>query len=225
MTVVLASASPRREALLRLLGVTPQVYPAHVDEGKFQRFPPREMVKEVARAKVQMVWEAMGVLTSEGCQRAQRLDRLRPGARYPVPSNLPVAQVTAILGADTVVVLGRKVLGKPSSACEAARMLALLSGKEHRVYTGLALAFPEKNRIWQDVVSTKVKFRLLTPHEIQWYVGTGEPFDKAGGYGIQEKGGVLVEAISGDYFNVVGLPLSRTLLLFRKAGLELLSKE
>ncbi len=113
-----------------------------------------------------------------------------------------------VIGADTVVLLEREILGKPASAENAREMLFKLSGKEHRVLTGVALAEASGKRTEkQGLEITHVKFRELNRQEIFSYVATGEPLDKAGAYGIQGKGAVFVEKINGCYFNVVGLPL------------------
>ncbi len=112
-----------------------------------------------------------------------------------------------ILAADTVVALDDTILGKPHSPSEARSMLQALSGRTHRVYTGFTLL--QGARCKSDVVCTEVDFRPLTGSEIDAYIATGEPMDKAGAYGIQGKGAVLVSGIRGDYFNVMGLPLCR----------------
>jgi len=113
-----------------------------------------------------------------------------------------------ILGADTVVVLNRAVLGKPSDEDEAFSMLRQLSGKEHRVITGFCLVAPDSKKAHSEAVVTRVTFKALTRREILGYVATGEPFGKAGSYGIQGIGAFLVKGITGSYTNVVGLPLS-----------------
>lgn len=118
-----------------------------------------------------------------------------------------VAPGSLIIGADTIVVCDGKLLGKPRSEPEAREMLTLLSGRTHTVYTGLVLSQDEKEITGFE--ATDVTFRKLTPEMISSYISTGEPMDKAGAYGIQEKGAFLVEKINGDYFNVVGLPLCR----------------
>jgi septum formation protein len=108
------------------------------------------------------------------------------------------------------VVLDRAVLGKPQTAEEARQMLRLLSGRTHRVITALCLLLRQEGRTVRmtlDAPSTRVTFRPLSEAWIEWYIATGEPFDKAGAYGIQEYGALLVERVVGDYFNVVGLPL------------------
>ena len=112
-----------------------------------------------------------------------------------------------VLGADTLVAVGNTVLGKPKDREEAFRMLRSLAGKPHRVLTGVALV--RGTRVLTDAEETKVFFRELTDEQIAAYVATGECDDKAGAYGIQGRGGVLVERIEGDYFNVVGLPLCK----------------
>lgn len=112
-----------------------------------------------------------------------------------------------IIGADTVVAIAGQVLGKPHGREDAARMLRLLSGKTHEVYTGVALICPFGREVFHE--RTRVHFFPLSERMIDWYLDTGEPFDKAGAYGIQQKGALLVEGIEGDYFNVMGFPLAR----------------
>ncbi|CAM3458029.1 Maf family protein [Cytobacillus oceanisediminis] len=121
-----------------------------------------------------------------------------------------------VIGSDTVVVKDGNVLGKPSSSEEAFSMLKSLSGTTHSVYTGVSILAPGKQIKFYE--KTDVVFWELTDEEINSYIGTGEPFDKAGAYGIQGFGSVLVKSISGDYFSVVGLPVSRTVRELRKAG-------
>lgn len=118
-----------------------------------------------------------------------------------------------VIAADTIVVLGQKVMGKPADEQDAYRMLAELSGKTHQVYTAIGLFFERYNQSQMDIVSTDVTFRELTGDEIWAYINTGEPFDKAGAYAIQGQGSVLIDRINGCYFNVVGFPLSRFFLL------------
>jgi septum formation protein len=122
------------------------------------------------------------------------------------------------LGADTVVVIGGEILGKPRTAEVATQMLTRLSGCAHLVLTGVALAGAHRA---SQLVQTKVDFRALSPREINWYVRTGEPMDKAGGYAAQGVGGFLVQAVHGSYSNVVGLPLAETLALLAQAGVGL----
>ncbi|MCK8602265.1 Maf family protein [Desulfoferrobacter suflitae] len=116
-----------------------------------------------------------------------------------------------VLAADTIVVLGEKILGKPQDGEQAARMLGLLSGCAHRVISGICLLHAERNFQRLEAVRTEVRFKELTGAEIAAYVQTGEPLDKAGAYGIQGMGAFMVESVCGSYTNVVGLPLCKTL--------------
>ena len=120
------------------------------------------------------------------------------------------------IGADTLVVVNRKVLGKPADANEAAHMLGLLSGREHTVITAVAVSRGKKLR--SSIEEVRVKFRRLQDEEIDAYIATGEPMDKAGAYGIQGFGATIVERIDGDYFAVMGLPLGRLVGLLRDVG-------
>jgi septum formation protein len=120
------------------------------------------------------------------------------------------------IAADTIVVINRKVLGKPADKEEAARMLAMLSGKEHTVISAVAVSRGKKLR--SAIEEVKVKFRRLREDEIDAYIATGEPMDKAGAYGIQGYGATIVERVEGDYFAVMGLPLVRLIALMRDVG-------
>jgi septum formation protein len=113
-----------------------------------------------------------------------------------------------IIAGDTIVVLENKILGKPSNENDAYNMLKLLSGKTHRVYSGIVVINMYNKKIEQESLYTEVKFSNLSDEEIKAYIKTGEPFDKAGAYGIQGYGGVFIESINGCYYNVVGLPLN-----------------
>ncbi|HEX8539089.1 MAG TPA: Maf family protein [Cystobacter sp.] len=124
-----------------------------------------------------------------------------------------------VLAADTTVSLGEALLGKPRDAAEARDMLGRLSGRTHEVYTGVALAGPGAGH--STLVRTRVTFRTLSPGEIAWYAGTGEPLDKAGSYAMQGKGGFLVASVEGSPTNVIGLPLGETLELLGRAGVVL----
>ncbi len=185
MQVVLASASPRRLALLAQIGIDAEVCPADFDEVSGVAVEAEEVVFANALGKCRSVVAVKG-------------------------DALPV------IAADTVVVAEGKILGKPADAAEAEAMLAQLSGKTHKVLTGLAVSHAGKEIA--EVCSTDVVFRTLTKEEIKKYVATGEPLDKAGAYGIQGKGAVLVEKIDGCYNNVVGLPLTRLQLILAKLG-------
>ncbi len=121
-----------------------------------------------------------------------------------------------VVGADTIVVLDDKILGKPKDEAEAVAMLQLLSGREHTVYTGVCIINGEEETCFAE--STKVAFYPLTLEEIKTYVACGEPMDKAGAYGIQGLGSVLVKKIEGDYFNIMGFPIARVVRTLRAMG-------
>ena len=125
-----------------------------------------------------------------------------------------------VIGADTVVVWQGKVLHKPGNAAEAMDMLQKLQASEHTVYTGLALLDATTGQRVLGSESTQVRFRPASPEELQAYIATGEPMDKAGAYGVQGIGGAFVEGIAGCYFNVVGLPLSRLVTMLADFGVE-----
>ncbi len=176
MELILASASPRRQELLRQIGLSFTVIPSRLAENTAECNPVKK-VKALALAKATEVAERTG----RGL----------------------------VLGADTMVVIGDKILGKPSSSDEAAAMLRTLSGRVHRVCTGIALVDAATGRSRAATECTLVKFRSLSEREIEAYVASGEPLDKAGAYGIQGHAAVFVSGIKGCYSNVVGLPLSR----------------
>ena len=128
-----------------------------------------------------------------------------------------------VIAADTVVVIDDTVLGKPQTRDDAARMLGLLQGKVHRVISGVALCCARTRRCLTDAEETEVKFAAMTDEEVQWYISTGEPLDKAGAYGVQGKGAVFIEWVRGSYSNVVGLPLRLLYLLAQQLGYPLTS--
>jgi septum formation protein len=126
-----------------------------------------------------------------------------------------------VLAADTVVDLDGVPLGKPRDAREAAEMLRMLSGREHLVHTAFALALPSGSAPVEERATTRVRFYPLEPEEIAEYVATGEPLDKAGAYGIQGRAASLIEAIEGDFYTVMGLPLARVIRALRRSGIAL----
>ncbi|MDP4162431.1 MAG: Maf family protein [Bacillota bacterium] len=121
-----------------------------------------------------------------------------------------------VIGSDTIVTADGLILGKPQNSDEAFDMLKLLSGRKHDVYTGVTILSPVKSVSFYE--KTEVMFWELTDEEIRWYIQSGEPFDKAGSYGIQGLGSIFVKQITGDYFTVVGLPVSRTIRALKQAG-------
>lgn len=126
---------------------------------------------------------------------------------------------TWVIGADTVVAFGKEVYGKPADEADAISMLKKLSGRAHWVYTGLALVYNDE--CWQDFSATEVEMAALTEKEIEKYVSSGEPLDKAGSYAIQGRSAVFIKRIDGSYSNVVGLPLHKLYELCKKAGCKL----
>ena len=194
--LVLASNSPRRRALLAQIGVAFEVWANAGDD------PPTPA----------------GLGPEEQCQAAA-LAKARAGS-----AECPGRPV---LGADTIVCLGERVLGKPADAAEAEAMLRELNGREHVVRTGVALVAPEGTGAGAGggeiaevrCAATQVRFRRLTDEQIRRYVGTGEPLDKAGAYGIQGRGAALVEGICGDYSNVVGLPIATVCEMLAQVGI------
>jgi septum formation protein len=191
--LVLASGSPRRAQLLENVGVAFEVVVPQIEEGGWPSNADfGAFAQEIALKK----------------SRSVSLDR--PGR--------------VVVGADTVVVCDCELLGKPRDEVEARLMLEKLSGRDHFVITGVALCRNGDGEVESiaECERTTVSFKRLVKEEINAYVATGEPFDKAGGYGIQGKGAFLIEGIVGCYFNVVGLPLSCLYGMLRRWGLELL---
>lgn len=179
MRIILASASPRRKELLRQLGLTFEICVSDVEEVVTKKEPD-------------------GVVEELSAQKAEAVFRQTNGD-------------VLVIGADTVVALEGEILGKPADEKAACEMLYHLQGKSHYVYTGVTLYFRKGVQEWKNTFSegTLVSFYPMTEEEIQAYVATGEPMDKAGAYGIQGLGGRFVEKINGDYNNVVGLPIAR----------------
>jgi len=188
---ILASGSPRRRELFEALHLPFRALPVDADEHALPAEPCDRLVTRLAKLKAQTCADSL-----QGGDRA----------RYSGGSLLIVA-------ADTLVVIGGEILGKPQDAADAARMLRLLSGGEHEVYTAVCVSGGAKTTC--RCVRTAVRFRQLSDSIIAGYVATGEPMDKAGAYGIQALGGVLTEGITGDYFNVMGLPVGELAALLR----------
>lgn len=182
--LVLASASPRRRELLAQAGYTFDVRPAHVPEDPRPDEEPIAYVVRLAREKAEAVYRDLAG-RGEGSASGGEL---------------------VVLGADTTVVVDGEILGKPQDAADAARMLRMLSGKTHRVITGVALATAAGTEVAAE--ATAVRFVTVTEKEIAAYVATGEPMDKAGAYAIQGRAARWIPRIEGCYFNVVGLPLA-----------------
>ena len=193
MELILGSQSPRRRELLERMGLRFRVLTAEIDETKYETEDPVDSVCRICRAKAEAV--------------AARLAAAPDGARH------------LVLTADTIVVLDGRIMGKPRDRAEACAMLAALSGREHAVYTAFTL-LPEGGEALTRCEKTLVRFRPLSAEEIAAYADTGEPMDKAGAYGIQGRGSMLVEAIQGDYFTVVGLPVCRLACALRHFDID-----
>lgn len=190
--LILASASPRRLALLQQIGIEPDLLrPADIDETPQKGELPRALAQRLARQKAETARE-----------RAKRADE---------------ADNAYVLAADTVVAIGRRILPKPEMTDEASRCLKLLSGRSHRVFSGICLITPGgKQRI--RLVETRVRFKRLSREEAETYIATGEWRGKAGGYAIQGLAGAFVLKLMGSYANVVGMPLHETMTLLEGEG-------
>lgn len=178
--LVLASSSPRRQQLIELLGLPYDIVVKPGDEQTRPGLSPKEVVRQLALRKARAVY-----------------DDIKEENKSSI-----------VIGADTVVVLNGKVLGKPKDEQDALEMLSALQGKTHQVYSGVACIDTGSGKTVTDYRKTAVTIKPLSQEQIKRYIQTGEPHDKAGAYGIQGYGALIVEKIDGDYFNVVGLPLS-----------------
>ncbi len=193
--LILASRSPRRKMLLEQMGIPYTTLPADIDETIVDDIQPDELAAVLSERK------AIKVVSVTD--------------RY-------VYHCPIVLGADTIVVLDGHILGKPTDADDAFQMLKMLSGKWHEVMTGVTLVEPSTGRKLTHVEKTRVKIRKLTDEAINRYIDSGEPFDKAGSYGIQGLGALLVVKLEGCYYNVVGLPLYRVSIMFTEMGFQIL---
>jgi len=193
-TIILASSSPRRQELIRTLGLDPIILPSHVDESVDASMSPQEVVEELALRKALSVTD--------------ELADIRPGM--------------VVIGSDTIVVLDGEILGKPSDSDDASRMLHRLQGRAHAVYSGIACVDVATRRHTVSHRRTTVHMQPLTEDQISRYVETGEPSDKAGSYAIQGIGATFITGIEGDYFNVVGLPLNLLSELLSEFGIHVL---
>lgn len=180
MKFILASQSPRRKELLSRVVSDFDVRVSHVEEVVPASLQPQEVVMHLAKIKAEAV--------------ARELGLEQPAQRF------------AVIGADTVVALDHQIMGKPKDRADCVRMLSALSGREHAVYTGVAVVVDGRTESFYE--RTAVRFLPLSDEEINWYASLDEPYDKAGAYGIQGYGSLLVEGICGDYFNVMGLPVA-----------------
>lgn len=212
--IYLASASPRRHELLCQAGIAHQVLhvpsPPGEDEPRMPNESPDAYVLRTAHEKALRALHWLG----------QQVNEALPD--WPRSSSPP--PLRPILAADTTVILGNDILGKPASAADAAHMLRQLSGTRHEVHTAIVLAMPgpqgRPEAIHHDVSRTQVQFKPLSEEEITIYCASGEPMGKAGAYGIQGRAAAFVEHISGSYTAVVGLPLFETGRLLKLGGIS-----
>ena len=186
--IVLASASPRRQELLRRMGITEfDIRVPETEEAYPEGLSPRQIVEHISREK------------ADAAAKLCTADEI-------------------VITADTMVFLDDARLGKPSDEADALRMLTALQGRHHTVCTGVTVR--QGARSLTESESTEVYFRSATEVELRAYIATGEPMDKAGAYGIQGKGSLLVEKINGDYFNVMGLPVLRLSRMLEQFGVH-----
>lgn len=195
-TLYLASASPRRRELLEQLGLNPERIHADIDESRQPGESPRAYVERLAREKAAAGWQVVAT------------------------NHLPARP---LLAADTTVALGDTIFGKPADAADARAMLTLLSGTTHEVLTAVAVRLGERVELATSV--SLVTFAALSPAQIDAYVASGEPMDKAGAYGIQGLAGIFAERLEGSYTGVMGLPLYETAQLLARFGLDVLARE
>lgn len=195
--IILASQSPRRKELLAQIGLSYQVIPSTVEEKVTEKNPER-VVQELSRQKALDVAQ-----------------KIRNGSIQPGEDQGEREEIL-VIGADTIVAYQDRILGKPADKADAVRMLSMLQGSVHSVYTGVTLISQKtasrEAHDWEEYTfaeETRVHMYPMTQEEICWYVNTGEPMDKAGAYGIQGLCARFVEKIEGDYNNVVGLPVGR----------------
>lgn len=196
-TIILGSASPRRRELLAQIGAEFEVRVSNKEE-VYHSNVPEEIVKELALMKAENVAEELAEENPAGAVKS-----------------------TVVIGADTIVVLDGKILGKPADEAAAVRMLSSLQGRRHDVYTGVAVLDYDENgekRVYNYPVGTAVYVNEMTEEEIRAYVETKDPLDKAGAYGIQGRFAAHIDRIEGDYYNVVGLPVSRVYRTLRELG-------
>lgn len=196
LKLILASASPRRIELLKQIGLEFETMPANINEDSKDYSDAGKYAMEMSRQKAVFVASSIQNKAGEGI---------------------------IVLGADTVVEIDGHLLGKPTDADDAMRMLRLLENRWHEVTTGITLVRAKDMEAVTEKETTRVKFSPLPKGFLERYIASKEPFDKAGSYGIQGFGGLMVEKIEGCYFNIMGLPLFKLSRMLEKCGFELLS--
>lgn len=214
--IILASGSPRRKEILETIGLTFEIIPAQGEE-VITSSVPEEVVQELSEQK------AIEVATNIYQYSQTSLERLfEPDESQAVPK---LVTDTMVIGADTVVSVDGKILGKPKDEAEAFQMLKSLSGRAHKVYTGVTviiMAPDGRSGKISFAEETKVFVAQMSDEEINRYIATGDPMDKAGSYGIQGAFGAYIKGIEGDYQNVVGFPVARFYAELKKVGIDIL---
>ncbi|MDQ1912390.1 Maf family protein [Paenibacillus sp. GD4] len=196
-TLILASSSPRRQELIRSLHLPHEIIVSDVNEDTEPGLSPEQIVEQLSRRKAEAVYER--------CKREK--DSIRQGI---------------VIGSDTIVVLDGEVLGKPADEEDSLRMLQSLQGRPHQVFSGVACIDLATGEQLVSHQRTNVYMKPLTEEQIRRYISTGEPKDKAGSYAIQGLGATIVERIEGDYFNVIGLPMSLLSDLLGRLGVTVI---
>ena len=202
--IILASQSPRRKELLEQIGLEFEICPAKGEE-VITKTIPEEVVMELSKQKA----EEVAAMVSSYSENHKEIT---------TPSDI------LVIGADTVVAYDGKILGKPKDEADAKAMLTMLSGNTHSVFTGVTLVLIDKSGRVGELVfyeKTDVKMHEMSEGEIDRYIATGEPMDKAGSYAIQGKCAIHVEKIDGDYNNVVGLPITRIYQELKRIGIDI----
>jgi septum formation protein len=193
-SLILASSSPRRQELIRALNLPFSIQVSNTDETINEPLPPDRIVEVLSIRKAQAV-----------------VDLIKEDEKDSI-----------VIGSDTIVVLGEEVLGKPKDSTDAQDMLSKLQGNVHQVFSGIALIHAGSGQLKVQHRMTKVRMKKLSAKQIANYIATGEPSDKAGAYAIQGIGATLIDSIQGDYFTVVGLPLSLLSDMLLEMGVEVL---
>lgn len=193
--IILASKSPRRHEILNLAGYSHTIMVSDADETLTEDISPADAVRELSKRKAAAVLSEL--------EKNNEKDFV-------------------IIAADTVVEFDGEIFGKPKDSDDARRMLSAMSGNSHLVHTGVTVT--DGRRSASDTVSAKVTMRNITEDELEGYIRSGEPMDKAGAYGIQGTAGAFVSSVEGDYFSIMGLPMCRTSELLRDFGIGLFEK-
>ncbi len=208
--IILASQSPRRKQLLQCAEVPFEVHTNHTDESYPAGLLPEQVAIHIARNK------ALAVLYDD----KNREIPVKKNVEISIAENSdnPKSHLifnTPVLAADTIVVLNNEIIGKPNNREDAINILSRLSGKKHSVITGIVILFKNNEVAFADI--TEVEFHVLTRQQIEFYVDNYKPFDKAGAYAIQEWIGIVgIKSVNGDFYNVIGLPISRVLMELQK---------